>query len=183
MDIYTSLLNEFNKGKEDRDSGKTVDTLELMFIGYALDTVDMARDRYRINLDFSEDSLKDIEKILDHFNKTMSKEKPSPDLVLSYTKAFTGYIGQVIKIRWGGTWKEEDEYSIKNGPGLFVKNQDLFLLSKVYRRITNGPEDNIWHFYQVIKKSIEGSIDLNEVKIEELKVKENKSWFRRIFNL
>ena len=27
MDIYTNLLNEYNRGKEERDSGKTVDTL------------------------------------------------------------------------------------------------------------------------------------------------------------
>lgn len=183
MDIYSSLLNEYNKGKEERDSGKSVDTLELMFIGYALDTVDMAKEKFKVELDFSEASLESVEKILDHLNKTISTAKPSPDLILSYAKAFTGYIGQVIKIKWGGKWKKEDEYSIKNGPGLFVKNQDLFLLSKVYRRIVNGSEDNIWHFYQAVKKSIEGCNDLKEVKIEELKVKEKKNWFKRIFNL
>lgn len=87
-----------------------------------------------------------------------------------------------MKIRWGGIWKEESSYKIKNGPGLYVKNQDLFLLSKVYRRITRGPEENVYYFYQVIKKEIEGTGDrVKEVTVDDLVVKKKGNWIKRLF--
>ncbi|EKQ56187.1 MULTISPECIES: hypothetical protein [unclassified Clostridium] len=133
-----------------------------MFIGYALDAADTAERNFKIKLDFSEDSIKDVEKILDRLNKTIEIDNPSEDLVLKFAKVFSGYIGQVIKINWGGEWKDESNFAIKNGPALKVKDQDLFLLSKVYRRITSGPEDNVWHFYQIIKNDIEGTKNFEE---------------------
>lgn len=56
-----------------------------------------------------------------------------------------------------------------------------FLLSKVYRRITNGSEDNVYHFYQVIKKDIEGTSDLIEATIDDLKEKRKGNWIKRLF--
>jgi len=180
MSIYEQLEKEYALKKELMNKGETVDKLDLMFKGYALDAVDTAKRNFKIELDFSEDSIEKVEKILDVLNKTMKRDNPPKDLVLSFAKQFSGYMGQVMLIKWSGEWKDENEYSIKNGPGLRVKGQDLFLLSKVYRRITNGADDNVWHFYQVIKSEIDGTKNINEVQIEELRVKEKKSWIKRI---
>lgn len=180
MSIYEDLVIEYDKGKEKADKGEEVNKLELMFIGYTLDAVDTAKRNFKTDLNFSEESIKSVESILDQLNKTLKSAKPSNDTILSFAKQFAGYIGQVMRIRWGGQWVDENEYSIKNGPALRTRSQDLFLLSKVYRRITTGQEDNVWHFYQVIKGDIEGINDLRDVKIEELVVKEKKGWLNKL---
>jgi len=182
MITYEELLSEYNLNKEKLDKGEEVDPLQLMFQGYALDAVDTAAENFKINLDFSEYSIEAVERILDMLAKTMKRDKPSKDLVLKFAKTFSSYIGEVIRINWGGEWKAESEFSIKNGPALRVKGKDLFLLSKVYRRITTGVEDNVWNFYQIIKDEIQGTKKFKEVEIEEVKVKEKKTWIDRIFH-
>ena len=181
MEIYSELLKQYEQEKLKMVNGEEVNKLELMFIGYALDAVDTAKRNFKIDLDFSESSIEKVEKILDILHKTLEQSKPSQDVILTFSKQFAGYIGQVMKIRWGGIWKDESSYEIKNGPALYVKNHDLFLLSKVYRRITNGSEDNVYHFYQVIKKDIEGTSDLREFTIDDLKEKRKGNWFKRLF--
>lgn len=182
MSIYEDLVNQYDLGKRMMDNGENVNKLELMFIGYALDAVDTAKRNFKTELNFTEDSIKDVENILGHLHKTIPSSKPSNDLILDFAKQFAGYIGQVIKLNWGGEWKDERDYSIKNGPALKVKTQNLFLLSKVYRRIISGTEDNVWHFYQVIKGDIEEGNENKEVKVEEIKTKEKKeNFFLRLF--
>lgn len=39
-----TVIYEYNQRKEEMDSGKAVDTLELSFIGHALDAVDLAKN-------------------------------------------------------------------------------------------------------------------------------------------
>lgn len=155
-----------------------------MFIGYALDAVDTGRRNFHVDLDFSENSIKEVERILDTLNKELNRNKPSDDTVMCFAKQFCGYIGQVMMMKWGGEWIDGSNYSysINYGHALRIGEQDLFLLSKVHRRITRGPEENVYHFFQIIKKDIEGSSDLIEVNIEELVVKEKKNWFQKLFN-
>lgn len=153
--IYDQLSREFELEKSQLDKGEPINKQELMFKGYALDAVDFTKQNFKKQLDFSEDSIKTVEECLDILNKTREEYKPSDKQISVTAKMYVGYIGQVIKCRWGGEWRDESEYSIKNGPALKVKEQNLFLLSKVYRRITGGAEDNLWHFYLVTKNELE----------------------------
>jgi hypothetical protein len=41
------------------------------------------------------------------------------------------------------------------------------LAAKVYRKITGGAEENLLHFYQDVKKEIESSAEVKEVKKEK----------------
>lgn len=181
MITYENLVKLYDSGKEKMDNGDVVNKLELMFMGYALDAVDTGRRNFNVELDFSEESIKEVEKILVRFHKTLEKAKPSADTILSFSKQFAGYIGQVIIQQWGGEWIDESNYPIENGPALRVKNQDLFILSKVHRRIKSGSQDNIYHFYQVIKFNIDGTSDITEVDIKQLAVNEKKSWIQKLF--
>lgn len=153
--IYDLLAKEYENDKSKLDKGESINKLELMFKGYALDAVDFTKENFKKQLDFSEKSIKDVEECLVFLNSTREQYIPSDAQILMTAKMYAGYIGQVIKIRWGGEWRDESEYSFNNGPALKVKEQHLFLLSKVYRRITGGAEDNIWHFYQEIEKDLE----------------------------
>ncbi|MBP2655177.1 MAG: hypothetical protein H6Q73_2746 [Firmicutes bacterium] len=154
--IYNQLVREYDMDKGKLDEGEAVNKLELMFKGYALDAVDVTKQNFNKHLDFSEESIKDVEACLDILSKTREKYKPSDEETLIMAKTYAGYIGQVIKLRWGGDWKDEKDYSFDNGPALKVKETHLFLVSKVYRRIVNGPEDNVWHSYLSFKMEQEG---------------------------
>lgn len=162
MTTYDQLLKEYDEQKLKMDTGDDVDTLELMFMGYALDAVDTTKELFKIDLTFEDESIKDVEIILDALSKSIQSDKPTSEQIMNFAKMYSSYIGQVIKLRWDGGWKDESEYSIKNGPALYVKGQHLFLLSKTHRRLINGSEDNVWHFYQVTKQKIEGIIDNNK---------------------
>ena len=152
--IYDQLAREYDIDKAKLDKGQPINKLELMFKGYALDAVDVTKQNFSKQLDFSEESIKDVEACLDILSKTREKYKPSDEETLVMAKTYAGYIGQVIKLKWGGEWKEEKDYSFDNGPALKVKETNLFLVSKVYRRIVNGSEDNVWHFYLSFKKDM-----------------------------
>ena len=153
--IYDQLSKEFELEKSELDRGKNINKQDLIFKGYALDAVDFTKQNFKKQLDFSEDSIKTVEECLDILNKTREEYKPSDKQILVTAKMYAGYIGQVIKCRWGGEWRDESEYSIKNGPALKVKEQNLFLISKVHRRITGGVEDNLLHFYLVTRNDLE----------------------------
>ncbi len=124
---------------------------KAIYLGYALDAVDISQEIFNVELDFSDKSIKNVEKILGVLCDSLNKVKPSDEDILEYAKKFSAYIGQIIIDKWGGEWKDESEYSIKNGPVLRVGEINVFLLSKVYRRIINGSEDNIELFYERIQ--------------------------------
>jgi len=70
-------------------------------------------------------------------------------------KLWGGYLGEVVRRRWGGEW------AIETYPGedfatltLNVHGSKLFPSIKVYRRLTEGAVDNIWDFYQAISKKL-----------------------------
>lgn len=53
-------------------------------------------------------------------------------------------------------------------------------MNNLYRRITKRPEDNIYYFYQVIKKDIEGTGDLGEGNIDNSVEKKKDNWIKRL---
>lgn len=181
MTVYDQLVKEYDEQKLKMDNGEDVDKINLMFTGCALDAVDRAKELFKVDLNFSEESIKDVENILEGLSKSIIRDKPSNDQIFDCAKVFSSYIGQVMKLRWGGEWKDESEYSIKNGPALRVRGQDLFLLSKTYRRITNGSEDNVWHFYQVIKQDIEGTGNVEELNLEKTVHEEKRGFLKKLF--
>ena len=155
--IYDQLVKEYDIDKAKMTGGEPINKLELMFKGYALDAVDFTNQNFKKQLNFSEDSIKDVEECLDALSRTRAQYKPTNEQLYNTAKMYAGYIGQVIKLKWGGDWRDESEYSLENGPALKINDQQLFLVSKIYRRIVNGPEDNIWHFYLIFKKDMESS--------------------------
>lgn len=54
--------------------------------------------------------------------------------------------GLLIQIHKGGEWVELEGY----GEAIKVAGEHLFVTGKTYRRIANGNEDNLLHFYQTI---------------------------------
>lgn len=130
-----------------------------MMEAYAQDAVDFARERFQLNLDYSEESLQQIERILGQLHETIPKgvfaklfkHGPSDTQIRQMAKMWGGYVGEVIRRRWGGQWSTESEAQPGGVITLQIGGSEIYPPAKVFKRLTNGPEDNVWHYYQVLK--------------------------------
>jgi hypothetical protein len=131
------------------------DSVEAMALAYADQAVMLAHD-FNAHLDFSENSLMEVEAILGALSRDMPASKPSDDDVSEICKVWGSYLGEVVRRRFGGDW------SIETYPGkqfatltLTVNGNKLFPSMKIHRRLTEGDGDNIWNFYKMVKTKLE----------------------------
>jgi hypothetical protein len=162
---FDALQNLRNVVRCIEDKGEPMPdfTIADVMKAYAEDAVDLARERFQTELDFSEASLEQVESVLATLHNALPKgpfEKspergPSQEQIWQMSKVWGGYIGEVIRRRWGGKWIEKTTAHPGTVITLRVLGTDIFPLAKVYRRLINGPEDNVHHYYQVIRREFE----------------------------
>ena len=142
------------------------DALDEMMANFARAAVELARD-FNVPLDFTEESLEQVEAILAQLHQQLrtwgvGKSSPEPcpnaEQIDSMCKLWGGYFCEVVRRRWGGDWALEP-YPGRNFSTLVlnVRAGKLFPTMKVYRRLTEGHEDNLWEFYQTLRKKMEAS--------------------------
>jgi hypothetical protein len=114
---------------------------------YSLDAVELAARDFGITLDWSEESVRHVEKLLSRLHGEIKNARPPEDTVWKFAKAFGSYVGEVLRRHHGGEWGmvQLDDQSF---PGLKQTGGGLcWPWGKAHNRIENGPEDNIWHYY------------------------------------
>jgi hypothetical protein len=129
-------------------------SVEAMVLAYADQAVALARE-FHAQLDFSDNSIMEVEAILSGLAQDMPASKPSDDDVSEICKVWGSYLGEVVRRRFGGQW------SIETYPGkqfatltLNLNGNKLFPSIKVHRRLTEGESDNVWTFYQMVKQKL-----------------------------
>jgi hypothetical protein len=129
-----------------------------MMAGYSLDTVSYGAELGR-TLDFSEGSLQDIEAMLAQLHNEMPgrfgrliKRGPSEDDLALLAKMFGGYVGYVMRFEWGeGEWKIPEDGPFAGAICLAYGTDTLISPpAKVYKRIVDGPADDILSYYRVL---------------------------------
>jgi hypothetical protein len=124
---------------------------------YALDAVDAAAG-LGVTLDFSEASVKEVESILAEMHDQMIGAQPSAEVMWTFAKMYGSYVGEVMRRAHGGTWgvaKLGDEEAIAlDLPATKSNRQIVWPWYRVLKRFQNGPEDNVWHYYQVTVRYI-----------------------------
>jgi hypothetical protein len=125
-----------------------------MASAYAEKAVQKARE-FNVHLDYSEDSLLEVEAILSQLRENLPGAEEADDLA-EICKTWGSYFGEVVRRRFGGEW------SIETYPGkqfatltLSVGANKLFPTMKVHRRLTHGADDNVWLFYETVKIKLE----------------------------
>lgn len=129
---------------------------------YSQDAVEYAK-RLKKDLDYSEESINEVEEICSLLHKAIPKnflgklfkKSPSEETILQMAKMLGGYIGEVIRKHYGGNWVIED--LMNEGNVLFLNTGDMktFPVSKVYKRLKNGPEDNVFYYYYAMTKDLQ----------------------------
>lgn len=133
-----------------------------MMQAYAEDAVRQAR-QFQINLDYSEKSLEQVERLLGELhdelqNRASSSAGPqSPEQqVDEMSRLWGGYLGEVLRRRFGGEWTIEKypagDFLIVT---LNVNGAKVFPAMKIHKRLTNGVTDNLLPFYQNVCARLE----------------------------
>jgi hypothetical protein len=134
-------------------SGRKFASTDELIQFMAAEAVQDAGGKERIDLDYSVNSIKEVEEILGRLHEQYAKD-PSSVSAKGLGSAYGAYVGEVIRrsdpsARWepddnvGG----EKSYPIIWGPGA----GHSYPMAWCYHRIVNGPEDNVWVKYQVLK--------------------------------
>lgn len=133
---------------------------------YAEDAVDYCNEKFSVALDYSELSVKEVETVLASLHDQITrgfiaklfKKGLPPQVIDQLAKMLGGYVGEVMRRNWGGHWKSgsvafpgETVYTLE-----LSGQSDVWPHFKVGKRIVYGPEDNVWHYFQVLKQSQSG---------------------------
>jgi hypothetical protein len=115
--------------------------LGAMMEGYARAASDVAAKEFQQRLDFSADSVDALDEVL-----VLIGESPQYDLEFE-VRLWGSYLGEVVRGRYAGAW---EMYVYPGGnsavPAINVRGSRLFPLMKVYRRLTEGDEEDLRTF-------------------------------------
>jgi hypothetical protein len=123
--------------------------LGSMMEGYARAAAELGRDEFKQKLDFSSESIDALDEILVRVGE-------SPELELEFEVRLWGsYLGEVLRRRYAGTW-EMTQYpgGMVAVPAVEVRGSRLFPLMKVYRRLTQGDEEDLRAFYAMVTERL-----------------------------
>ncbi|HYH02110.1 MAG TPA: hypothetical protein VEC37_03340 [Bacillota bacterium] len=144
---FSKLVLEYNRTLE-KSKQERVNRLDLSFKEGAMKAVEQAQKVFGIDLDLSEQSLQEVEFIMEELHNTVKRLDPTEKWIDQVVRFYAGYIGHIIQTHWQGEWRSELEYPIKKGPALKIRGKDFFLLNQVRQRLMRGQEYNIVEYYQ-----------------------------------
>lgn len=130
--------------------------LGAMMEGYAQAAVEVAKRDYRHVLDYSAESINVLDEIV-----VLVSESPEIDLDFE-SRLWGSYLGEVLRLRYAGGW-EMTQYPGGQVavPAVEVRGSRLFPLMKVYRRLTNGEEEDLGSFYKMVTERLGNPAQVN----------------------
>jgi hypothetical protein len=142
------------------------ESVAAMAGAYAEQAVAAAR-KLGATLDYSENSLQEVEDILSRLQQPAPTAAPDQEELDEICKMWGSYLGEVVRRRFGGAW------SIESYPGkhfatltLSVGGSKLFPSMKVHRRLMQGEGDSVWAFYKMVKARLEASPQAGKALIQ-----------------
>lgn len=122
---------------------------------HARSMVDVAKEGFGVELDGSRASLEGLEQVLAECAEHMAQAgigaaSEQSQMLIAMAGA---YLGEVFRKALGGNWytlraagPDDGQLCLRTGGD---KPAVLLPLSRVTRRLTEGPEFNVWHYAQV----------------------------------
>jgi hypothetical protein len=116
----------------------------------SLDAVDLAARSFGITLNWSDESVRQVEEMLGRLHDEMAQAQPPEEAIWTFAKAFGSYVGEVLRRHHGGEWgmvrMGEESFPGVQQPG----GRLCWPWGRAYKRIVEGPESNMWHYYQLL---------------------------------
>jgi hypothetical protein len=150
--LIAAALWGFVGSRKKQSSGDPFQSLDDMMQFLAGEAVSMAGTQHGIALDYSEKSIQDVEKILGTIHEEYVASKPERG-AMGLAMAFGAYIGEVIRRgNPGSKWERNHPVAGENSYPLSWLGGEIFPCGWCYKRIVNGPEDDVWHKYVLSKE-------------------------------
>lgn len=112
-------------------------------VGYALS--------FEKSFTFIPEDIRELDDILQYYYEESGKSKPTQDQIWSMSLIWGAYLGETMLRNFGRQlgfeWVMEEDQPVitKTGGGTVAP------VSKVFKRLQNGPEDSVLSFYEVMK--------------------------------
>jgi len=126
------------------------DNIHKIATGSARDAVELAKTQFGLDLDWSDDSVAEVEKAMAWLRACYSSDDPRPteNQVSATAVGFGSYIGEVFRRNHGGQWGivtlgEEKKPGLRADGGL-----TFWPWVQVRARITGIDEENVADYYQ-----------------------------------
>lgn len=128
-------------------------SLAEMMESSAAEAVGCAQEQFGFVLDYSDSSIESLETILAAI--AGSVDAGDLEAIEKPVKLWGSYLGEVARRSFGGAW-ELVPYPgrVAAVPTLAIDGSQLYPLMKVYRRLTMGESENVWQFYDRIRRRL-----------------------------
>lgn len=123
----------------------------------AIETVKTAREIFEVELDFTAESIKTLDKMIEEGWKTPMGEKEAYEFSMSIL-SLGSYLGETIIKNIGGNWQVDQD---ENNPVEKMltakiinlgKIAEIYPFGKTFKRFTNGKEDSLVFYYSSLKR-------------------------------
>jgi len=117
--------------------------------GYARAAAELARSEFGQTLDFTSESIDSLDDVLVRVGE-------SPELDMDFEVRLWGsYLGEVLRRRYAGSW-EMTQYpgGVAAVPAVELRGSRLFPLMKVFRRLTEGEEEDLRAFFSMVTERL-----------------------------
>ena len=110
-----------------------------------------AKENYGITLDFTDDSIRNVEVILTKIYKPVSDKEFLPPGIRGTAILYGAYTGECIVRNHKGSKWERDQSKPGLGPmPVTFSDGSVFPVRWCLNRLVNGNEDNVWFKYQTL---------------------------------
>jgi hypothetical protein len=111
-----------------------------------------------MNLDYTPESVEQVEAVLEKLYGAVPRgvlarlfgRGPSAADISTMSKMYGAYIGECIRRKWGGQWEVDHPVAGPRSFPISSRGHQSFPLGWCYKRLQNGPEDNVWHKLQIL---------------------------------
>jgi hypothetical protein len=119
---------------------------------HARAAVEMVREEYGRELDFSEPAIGAVEALLNGF---WEEGGNTNDLLATVALLFGSYIGEMIRSHWPeAAWIGGSLMPSAPPPALLVGDIEVFPVAWCYKRLYNGPADSVVDKYMAFRQAI-----------------------------
>jgi hypothetical protein len=140
------LVLLFASGCQQALQKKSSDDIDAFMTSLSARAVERAKSGYGVTLDYSADSVKEVEKLL-AMKYDLARTHPMTEEETSDAAHLWGaYIGEVIKRQHPSHWERDSSAGGKGALPIVFNDtgEQSFPCAWVYHRLKNGDEDNVW---------------------------------------
>ena len=118
----------------------------------ATEAVKDAKENNQVALDYTPGSIQNVENILGQLHDQYAKN-PSSVSANGLGSGYGAYIGEVIRrSEVDAKWERDDTVGGEQSYPVIWGGGHSYPMAWCYHRIVNGPEDNVWIKYRVLKE-------------------------------